>query len=107
MKRTVDDFKQSGDYLPDILKDFHDQKDVFKTMHWNYQNNPPKNHEMPNWEDGQVYVIDWFLWFMATYGYTLQKSRARVDFKDISKMHSARKADETEALKQFLASKSK
>ncbi|HBB0270400.1 TPA: hypothetical protein J1D78_000317 [Escherichia coli] len=70
---------QSGEYLPGFLRDFHDQKDVFNAMHdtiWNANENG-------NARDGHIYVIDTFLWYMARCGYTLQKSRKNVEFKDM------------------------
>ena len=33
-----------------------------------------------NWINGQIYVIDIFLWFMARRGYTLQRSLTKLDF---------------------------
>jgi hypothetical protein len=36
-----------------------------------------------SWIDGQVYIIDCFLHFMAKHGYTLQKSRQDVAFLDL------------------------
>lgn len=77
---------KSGEYLPKFLRDFHDQKDFFKFMHSVYRDNDPKG-EMPNWATGHIYVIDWFLWFMATRGYTLQKSRKKLRYMDLPKWH--------------------
>ncbi len=70
---------QSGEYLPGFLRDFHDQKDVFKAMHDTIVN----ANENGNARDGHIYVIDTFLWYMARCGYTLQKSRKNVEFKDM------------------------
>lgn len=70
---------QSGEYLPGFLRDFHDQKDVFKAMHDTIGN----ANENGNVRDGHIYVIDTFLWYMARCGYTLQKSRKNVEFKDM------------------------
>ena len=75
-------FLKSGEYLPPILRDFHDQKNLFKSMHHLYQDNPSAD-TAPNWRDGHVYTIDWFLWFMASRGYTLQKSRKKIEFREI------------------------
>jgi len=72
---------QSLEYLPEQLRDFHDQKDFFKSMHILYQHGEGAE-DKPNWRDGQIYTIDWFLWFMASRGYTLQKSRKKIDFAD-------------------------
>lgn len=70
---------QSGEYLPSFLRDFHDQKDVFKAMHDTIGN----ANENGNARDGHIYVIDTFLWYMGRCGYTLQKSRKNVEFKDM------------------------
>ena len=37
---------------------------------------------LPTWTMAHIYVIDFFLWYMAKCGYTLQKSRAKIDFID-------------------------
>lgn len=67
-----------------FMRDFHDQKDLFKTVH---RQTP---HDITNddsgkvsWVDGQIYTIDVFLWFMARHGYTLQKTKKNLDFDDI------------------------
>lgn len=70
---------QSGEYLPGFLRDFHDQKDVFKAMHDTIGN----ANENGNARDGHIYVIDTFLWYMGRCGYTLQKSRKNIEFKDM------------------------
>ena len=76
-------YLESGEYLPSFLRDFNDQKDFFKSLHYLYRNDKSVA-EKPNWRDGQIYAIDWFLWFAASRGYTLQKCRKKnVDFKDI------------------------
>jgi len=80
--RLNQQFLESGDYLPEFLKDFHDQKHFFKSMHSAYRENDPKG-EMPNWIQGHCYTIDWFLWYVARRGYTLQKSRANVEFEPL------------------------
>lgn len=73
---------KSMEYLPEVLRDFHDQKNIFKSMHFLYQDNESAD-TTPNWRDGHIYVIDWFLWFMASRGYTLQRSRKKVAFRDM------------------------
>lgn len=69
----------SGKYLPKFMRDFHDQKDVFKAMYFKQD----CDSSDINWVHGQIYVIDYFLWFIAKRGYTLQKSRKNLDFQDI------------------------
>nr|DAH11593.1 MAG TPA: hypothetical protein [Caudoviricetes sp.] len=70
---------ESGEYLPEFMRDFHDQKDVFKAMH----NTITNANENGNPRDGHIYVVDTFLWYMARCGYTLQKSRKQIEFKDM------------------------
>lgn len=70
---------KSGEYMPEEFRDFHDQKDLFKAMHHVIQN-ADKNG---NWRDGQIYVVDTFLWYMARCGYTLQRSRKKVEFRNM------------------------
>jgi hypothetical protein len=81
MKGDLMAWLKSGEHLPKFMRDFHDQKDLFKTIHTLYRENEDAEKK-PNWVDGHIYVIDWFLWYMASRGYTLQKSRKQVDFKE-------------------------
>jgi hypothetical protein len=69
-----------GKHLPKWLRDFHDQKDVFKAIEdsWGRQE-PPYD---VNWVNAQCYVIDRFLRFMAFHGYTLRKT-TRFGSRDI------------------------
>jgi hypothetical protein len=63
------------------LRDFHDQKDLFKAISQVW----PDGQKI-SWVDGQIYVIDIFLRFMAMHGYTLQKTRFKnQQFADIDK----------------------
>ena len=91
----LSEWMNNGEYLPEILRDFHDQKDLFKTMHYLYQDNESAK-DVPNWINGQIYVIDWFLWYMARRGYTLQKSRKRVKFIPFETLRELQLADNSE-----------
>ncbi len=78
----LESWMKASKYLPPILRDFHDQKDCFKAIH---EIVAVERHEYAKgvaWTVGQCYVIDIFLWFMARRGYTLQKSRADLPFRD-------------------------
>ncbi|MBO1361562.1 hypothetical protein J2D73_17390 [Acetobacter sacchari] len=87
MSDKLQAFLESGKYLPDFLRDFHDQKDVFKMLDDVRERSVKKNgcSRMADlsWVDAHIYTIDIFLWVMARNGYTLQKSRARQKFRDI------------------------
>ena len=91
----------SGEYLPHFMRDFHDQKDVFKAMH-----NTIKNaDENGNPRDGHIYVIDTFLWYMARCGYTLQKSRKDVQFKDMDDDIARYKSEVSNAFSSMISGK--
>lgn len=80
---SLEKWMKSGKYLPPFLRDFHDQKDVFKAIHTLVNDN--EGTKRVHWVDGQIYVIDVFLWFMARRGWTLQRSRKDVEFIDLDK----------------------
>ncbi len=47
-----------------------------------------------HWMAGHVFVIDFFLWFMAQHGWTLQRSRRPVAFHDLAgTLKASRDAD--------------
>jgi len=83
-KISADQFLDSGAYLPPPLRDFHDAKDVFKTMHATIDMSKRDYDKDVSWAIGQCYVIDIFLWFMARRGWTMQRSRANVEFRDLN-----------------------
>lgn len=68
-------------YLPELMRDFHDGKDVFKAVHEIINAN--ETAEKIGFLDGMIYTIDVFLWFMAQRGYTLQRCRKDLPFRDI------------------------
>lgn len=72
-----------GKHLPKFMRDFHDQKSLFKGIEHTYGCADPN----VSWEQNHIFVIDYFLWFMAQHGYTLQKIRCGADkqFDDINK----------------------
>lgn len=84
MADTLREWLKSGKYLPPILRDFHDQKDVFKAIHHTIRVEE-RDYDVNkiNWVMGQIYVIDIFLWWMAKRGYTLQRNRRRLEFESL------------------------
>ncbi len=93
---------KSGKYLPEPLRDFHDQKDVFKAIDEVVQRRADSYTKDVSWVSAQVYTIDLFLWLMAMHGYTLQRSRKRVEFQDlgewVSEAKEARSAQMAKAM---------
>jgi hypothetical protein len=79
----VEQWRKDGRHLPRFMRDFHDQKDIFKAMH---SMTAVEKHEYAkdvSWVVGQCYVIDIFLWFMARHGYTLQRTPKKLPFEDL------------------------
>ena len=90
---SLKEYLESGMHLPKRMRDFHDQKELFKSMHILYQDGEGAENN-PSWAQGQIYVIDWFLWFMASRGYTLQKTRKKdIEFKEWPNYREIMKAD--------------
>lgn len=96
-----------GRFLPQCLRDFHDQKDVFKRL-WRQvakaQEKDAGYLSGLNWRDGHIFVIDQFLWFMAIHGYTLQRARpvSGFDFADLRTTIKEMKDEEAAELKRWL-----
>ena len=75
-------------YLPDPLKDFHDQKDVFKAIWDCYMSKIEESdgayiYKGLNWCNAQCFVIDKFLHFMATHGWKMQRWRKGMEYHDL------------------------
>lgn len=66
--QALKDHILAGKHLPAILRDFHDQKDVFKAI-----GNRKVNDKEVDWITAQIYAIDHLLWWMAQHGYELKK----------------------------------
>lgn len=79
----IDEWLKSGRYLPSVIRDFHAQKQLFKTIHHLVDVESIDECKDINWISAHIYVIDVFLWWMARRGYTLQKSRQKFVFRDL------------------------
>jgi len=83
---------QSQKHLPLFLRDFGTAGWLFRWIDKKVEKrrNDPRSadmmDDMPTSRDAHIYVIDFFLWFMAMYGWTLQRSRKRLEFDDIETM---------------------
>lgn len=83
MDASVAAWRESLRYLPKFLRDFHDQKDVFKTLHDEVGVHKHEYAKEVGWIMGQCYVIDIFLWHMARHGWVLRRSPLKLKFDDI------------------------
>lgn len=96
------EFVSSLEYLPSCLRDFHDAKDVFKTLHATVNVQGHDYCKDTSWTTGQCYVVDVFLWWMAKHGWTLQRSRKRIDFRDLSAAIKVRRDAETAVFLSYM-----
>lgn len=98
----ANEYVSSGEHLPDILKDFQDQKDFFKAIYAQWGENTDVLKAV-TWMDAHVFTIDVFLHWAGLHGYKLQKSRAKnVDFYDIQETISTIKAKASERFAEML-----
>jgi len=103
---SPEQYIKSSKHLPLFLRDFHNQKDLFKTI-WGRTNlsNFPKEVQNLGWMNFHILIIDLFLWWMAKRGYTLQRSRQKVDFIDLRDDIDAYEEEEREAYRKFWSQK--
>jgi hypothetical protein len=80
---NIEQWLKEGKYLPEPLRDFHDQKAIFKAIHQTINVEGHDYAKGVNWVAGHCYVIDIFLWWMARRGYTLQRTRRKGNFIDL------------------------
>ncbi len=80
--KTLQDYIRSQRYLyPRILNPKHHLNSrLFQLIH-HWAGLPKEDEYLANYSSTQAncYVVDYFLRFMATHGYTLQKTQASVD----------------------------
>lgn len=98
---NMNKWRESGKYLPKFMQDFHDQKDLFKAIH----ELQDCSSSGVSWVTGHIYVIDFFLWFMAKRGYTLQKSRKNLIFDDMEQDIATAKDRRVHALAEMIGIK--
>lgn len=95
-------------HLPKFMRDFHAQKDLFRAVAAAdaelRTDGERSRHPAPNWMEAHVYTVDVFLRFMAEHGYTLQRCRRDVEFKDIEEAISENSAKRRAASAAVLAS---
>jgi len=94
---TLDEYRAKGLHLPTILRDFHDQKDIFKQI-----GGMEYYGKEITWVEGHVYTIDYFLWIMAKYGYELRKVTRKVPRENIHEAIKARKEAEYRMFREEL-----
>lgn len=80
---SINKWLNSGRYLPKPLRDFHGAKEIFRAIDEIVERYPEDLVKRPDWVACHCYVIDVFLWFMAQRGWTLQRTRCNLEFRDL------------------------
>lgn len=83
MDKNLIEYLGNGDYLPSVMNDFHDQKDIFQFLATLSKKNDGFGMDEFSWVMGHVYIVDVFLWYMAKHGFTLQKCRKNLPFNNV------------------------
>lgn len=100
-----------GRHLPPFMRDFHAQKAIFKDIGLILTKAKQEDEDNErvldtyilkdlNWINLHVGCIDFFLWYMAMRGYTLQRNRARMEWKPLpwNRRAAERREGEKEAV---------
>ncbi|MDH1104787.1 hypothetical protein N5C55_02705 [Pseudomonas otitidis] len=83
MDNQLKQWREDQKHLPEFMRDFHKCKDLFRGIEDFTLLDDDHPARQVNWRQAQCYTIDVFLWFMARHGYTLQRSRTRLNFDDL------------------------
>lgn len=77
-------YRENARHLPSFMRDFHDQKLLFNMIN-SLIDSSEKDHILNtvNPYYAHIYTIDYFLFIMFKYGYSLQKSRMKFNFLSI------------------------
>lgn len=86
-------------YLPQFMKDFHDGKKIFSLYEREVK------HPLLDKVTGHVYCSDFFLYFLARFGYLLRKSNKKLDFKNLQNSLNENNKREVDMLLHILNSK--
>lgn len=83
--RSIDVYREKLKYLPEFWLDFHNRKDIFLLFQDIYSANFTKddNQQKLNQRDAHIIIVDFFLWYLAKYGYKIQFSSKRYNFLDM------------------------
>lgn len=82
MDNSIRDHLENYGNLPDCMKDFHDQKDIFKTI-WLWWGKEIEEERKINWVDAMTFTIDNFLLFMGIHGINYKKTEQKMFLLEI------------------------
>lgn len=86
MKNELQEWREEQKHLPEFMRDFHNCKQLFKGIEDFIVLEDDHPAREVNWRQAHCYTIDVFLWFMARHGWTLQRSRARLEFESLQEL---------------------
>ena len=80
---AIEKYRQALLFLPEFMNTFDKFKYVFRGLHRNYGNVKEYANSLSDidYQVGTIFIIDFFLWFCAEYGYKLQNSKKKIEFK--------------------------
>lgn len=84
-------------HLPEFLRDFHDQKDFFKTLSLQYGPLP----DGMSWVTAHIFTIDFLLRFLAYRGFKIQRSRSKQMYLDLDTDIQERRNQEAKVLQNL------
>jgi len=93
MDANLKKWRDEQKHLPEFMRDFHGCKQLFKGISDYIVCDADHPANEVNWRQAHCYTIDVFLWFMAKHGFTLQRSRARLEFEDLDALLEQLDAD--------------
>lgn len=97
------EWREKQKHLPKFMRDFHDCKDLFKAIDQFIVCDEDHPANSVSWVQAHCYTIDVFLWFMARHGYTLQKSKAKVQFDNLDDRIEQMRRKRSESFSKMLA----
>jgi len=105
MNEQLKQWREQQKHLPEFMRDFHNCKELFKGIseYIVCEDDHPANDV--NWRQAHCYTIDVILWFMAKHGFTLQRSRARLDFEDLDALLEQLTANRRQAFTDAMTKK--
>lgn len=99
--QDTEEWLKSGKYLPPFLRDFHAQKRIFKWLAWASRWTDSPYLKEVTWTAAHIFVIDYFLWIMARHGWTLQRSRSKLEYDDLESKLQQHDEIERESLRKM------
>lgn len=76
---NLDKYRKGGMYLPEVMRDFHFQKSMFKMLHEKYRAMTGNL----SWIAAHVFITDFIHHYLAYSGLVLRRARNNFEFKDI------------------------